>query len=73
VLWQIRTNNAVNSYPVSYGADGKQYIAVAVGNGSSQATALATLTPQFRVPDAGSTLWVFALPDAAPASDATAK
>ncbi|HTN64083.1 MAG TPA: PQQ-binding-like beta-propeller repeat protein, partial [Devosia sp.] len=64
VLWKIRTNNAINSFPVSYEADGKQYVAVAVGNGSSEARALATLTPELANPAAGSVLWVFALPDA---------
>ena len=37
VLWQIRTNNAINGFPVSYSVNGKQYVAVSVGNGSSQA------------------------------------
>lgn len=63
VLWKIRTNNAVNAFPISYEADGKQYVAVAVGNGSSQARALATLTPELLNPTAGSVLWVFALPE----------
>lgn len=63
VLWKTRTNNVVNSFPISYEVDGKQYVAVAVGNGSSQARSLATLTPEIRVPAAGSALWVFALPD----------
>jgi PQQ-dependent dehydrogenase (methanol/ethanol family) len=63
VLWKIRTNNAINSFPVSYQADGKQYVAVAVGNGSSQARALAGLTPELVNPTAGSVLWVFALPE----------
>jgi alcohol dehydrogenase (cytochrome c) len=63
VLWQIRVNNAVNSYPVSYAVDGKQYIAVAVGNGSSLARALATLTPDLVNPQGGSALWVFTLPE----------
>lgn len=66
VLWEMRTNNAINSFPVSYEANGKQYVAVAVGNGSSQARSIATLTPQLVNPTAGSVLWVFALPDAAP-------
>ena len=64
VLWKIRTNNVINSFPISYEADGKQYVAVAVGNGSSQARALATLTPEIVSPAAGSALWVFALPEA---------
>ena len=84
VLWETRTNNAVNSFPVSYEVDGKQYVAVAVGNGSSQARSIAALTPDLVVPTAGSVLWVFALPDGAegegtqaagnaqPAGDATA-
>jgi len=63
VLWQIRTNNMVNSFPITYSVNGKQYVAVAVGNGSSQARPLATLTPEIQNPDGGSVLWVFALPD----------
>jgi alcohol dehydrogenase (cytochrome c) len=63
VLWQIRTNNAINGFPVSYSVAGKQYVAVSVGNGSSHAKSLATLTPEITVPDGGSVLWVFALPD----------
>ena len=63
VLWQLRTNNAVNGFPISYTVNGKQYVAVSVGNGSSQAKSLATLTPEIVAPDGGSVLWVFALPD----------
>jgi alcohol dehydrogenase (cytochrome c) len=43
--------------------NGKQYVAVSAGNGSSQARSLATLTPELQNPDGGSALWVFALPD----------
>ena len=63
LLWQVRTSNAVNSFPITYSVNGKQYVAVAVGNGSSHARSLATLTPEIRNPDGGSSLWVFALPD----------
>jgi len=63
VLWQIRTNNVVNAFPISYAVGGKQYVAVAVGNGSSQVRSLNTLTPEIKNPDLGSMLWVFALPD----------
>ena len=59
----MRTNNAVNSFPITYSVNGKQYVAVAAGNGSSQMKALATLTPEIKNPDGGSVLWVFALPD----------
>jgi alcohol dehydrogenase (cytochrome c) len=61
VLWEIRLNNAINSFPVTYTVGGKQYVAVAAGNGSSQARSLATLTPELRNPDGGSALWVFTL------------
>ena len=63
LLWQVRTSNAVNSFPITYAVNGKQYVAVSVGNGSSHARSLATLTPEIRNPDGGSSLWVFALPD----------
>ena len=63
VMWQTRLNNVVNSFPITYSVNGKQYVAVAVGSGSSQSKALATLTPEIQNPDGGSVLWVFALPN----------
>ena len=45
VLWQTRTNNAVNGFPITFMVNGKQYVAVATGNGSSEMKSLATLTP----------------------------
>jgi len=62
ILWQMRATNIVNSFPITYSVKGRQYVAVAVGNGSSQARSLATLTPEIGVPDGGSALFVFALP-----------
>jgi alcohol dehydrogenase (cytochrome c) len=62
VLWQVRTNNMVNSFPITYSVNGKQYVAVATGNGSGLGTSLSTLAPDTKNPDGGSTLWVFALP-----------
>ena len=59
----MRLNNAINSFPITYSVNGKQYVAVAVGNGSGHARSLSTLTPEIRNPDGGSMLWVFALPD----------
>ena len=63
VLWETKLNNALNSFPVTYSVNGKQYVAVVAGNGSSHARSLATLTPEIRNPDGGSVLWVFALPN----------
>jgi alcohol dehydrogenase (cytochrome c) len=63
VLWQTRTSNIINSFPITYSVGGKQYVAVSVGNGSSHARSLATLTPEIVNPDGGSALFVYALPD----------
>ena len=63
VKWQMRLNNVINAFPITYSVNGKQYVAVAVGSGSSHSKALATLTPEIQNPDGGSVLWVFALPD----------
>jgi alcohol dehydrogenase (cytochrome c) len=63
VLWQVRTNNMVNAFPVTYSVNGKQYVAVATGSGSGFGRSIATLAPEIKVPDGGSTLWVFALPE----------
>jgi alcohol dehydrogenase (cytochrome c) len=62
VLWQMRASNIINSFPITYAVKGRQYVAVAVGNGSSHARSLATLTPEIAIPDSGSALFVFALP-----------
>jgi alcohol dehydrogenase (cytochrome c) len=62
ILWQMRLNNVVNAFPISYSVGGKQYIAVAVGNGSSEVRSLNALTPEIRNPEGGSVLWVFAVP-----------
>ena len=63
VLWQTRVNNAVNAFPISFTVGNKQYVAIATGNGSSEAKSLATLTPELTNPDGGSVMWVFARPD----------
>jgi alcohol dehydrogenase (cytochrome c) len=63
VLWQVRTNNMVNAFPITYSVNGKQYVAVATGSGSGLGRSLSTLVPDMKNPDGGSTLWVFALPE----------
>jgi alcohol dehydrogenase (cytochrome c) len=63
VLWETRTNNSINGFAITYMANGKQYVAVATGNGSSMMRSLGTLAPEIGTPDGGSVLWVFALPD----------
>ena len=62
-LWQPRLNNVISAFPITYTVNGKQYVAVAAGGGSTMSKALATLTPEIQNPDGGSVLWVFALPN----------
>ncbi|PYS18089.1 MAG: alcohol dehydrogenase [Acidobacteria bacterium] len=63
VLWQIRLNDVPSSFPISYSVDGKQYIAVVVGNGGAQARTWTSLVKTIHnPPDGGATIWVFALP-----------
>jgi alcohol dehydrogenase (cytochrome c) len=57
VLWQIRTNRVVDSFPVTCSVNGKQYVAVTTGKGSGLASGLSTLVPDVRSPE-GSMLWV---------------
>jgi alcohol dehydrogenase (cytochrome c) len=63
VLWQVRTNNAVNSFPISYSVNGKQYVAVSTGGGSGFLRSVSQLATEIKYPESGSMLWVFALPE----------
>jgi alcohol dehydrogenase (cytochrome c) len=63
-LWRVRLNDVPNSAPISYQANGKQYIAVVTGNGGPQSATFPALVPEIQnPPDHGSSLWVFELPD----------
>jgi alcohol dehydrogenase (cytochrome c) len=65
VLWQVRTNNIINSFPISYAVNGKQYVAVTVGEGDGMMVSMKSLAPEMALPPQGAVLWVFALPDSA--------
>lgn len=64
VLWTSATlSNSLESFPISYEANGKQYVAV-VANWASGLGRLSSLTPDIRLPqDNPATLYVFALPE----------
>lgn len=63
VLWEMRLNDAINSYPISYAVKGKQYIAVAAGFGGARIANLRQLTTEIQNPRGGSAvMWVFELP-----------
>ena len=63
-LWETRLPAQPNAYPVTFSANGHQYVAVTTGPGGPMDTAWGPLTPELTVPAAGTTLMVFALPDA---------
>ena len=66
ILWQTRLPTSAQGFPITYLANGKQYIAMPAGiGGGSWSTLIAPeLAPEIRRPNGGNTLLVFALPDA---------
>lgn len=60
-LWEIPLSGPVTGYPISYSADGKQYIAVAVGGGTAGTRHMAQLYPELNLPVSSNVLLVFAL------------
>jgi len=65
VLWQTRLPTSAQGFPITYLANGKQYVAMPAGiGGGSWSTLIAPeLAPEIRRPNSGNTLLVFALPD----------
>ncbi|MCZ6661588.1 MAG: PQQ-binding-like beta-propeller repeat protein [Actinobacteria bacterium] len=64
ILWQTRLPTSAQGFPISYLADGKQYVAMPVGiGGASWSTMLPNdLAPSIRRPSNGNSIHVFALP-----------
>ena len=62
LLWETRLNDVPSNAPISYSVNGKQYIAVGVGNGGAQATTFPVLVPEIQNPDRAAAVWVFELP-----------
>ena len=63
-LWRARLNDVPSSAPITYMVNGKQYVAMVVGNGGGQAGSFSTLVPEIQNPPAaGAAVWVFELPD----------
>jgi alcohol dehydrogenase (cytochrome c) len=64
MLWETRLNDVPSSSPIAYSVDGKQYLAVVVGNGGPQAATFTVLVPEIQnPPDRGAAIWVFELPE----------
>lgn len=64
MLWSSgKLSNALESFPISYSAGGKQYVAI-MANHKSGLGRLSSITPDIQLPpDNPATLYVFALPD----------
>src|SRR5262249_44708869 len=62
VLWQARLGTSVQGFPISFSADGHQYIAVTAGlGGRSPPNVPNTITPDIAYPSSGHALYVFRL------------
>ena len=71
-LWKTRLNDVPNAAAITYMLNGKQYVAVTVGNGGAQAATFPALVPEIRnPPDRSSSLWVFELAPRAAATQRT--
>jgi alcohol dehydrogenase (cytochrome c) len=63
-LWSARLNDVPSSAPITYMVNGKQYVAMVVGNGGAQASTFPPLVPEIQNPEGGAAaVWVFELPD----------
>ena len=59
ILWQFRTSSGINSQPITYTIDGRQYVSVLSGLGGGSSSKRGT---QGKVQPGGS-IWTFALMD----------
>jgi alcohol dehydrogenase (cytochrome c) len=62
-LWRVRLETSVQGFPVTFTANGKQYVAVTTGNGGGSPRQVPrTIAPEINPPVNGHTLYVFELP-----------
>jgi alcohol dehydrogenase (cytochrome c) len=59
-LWEVNLASPVSGYPISYGVDGRQYVAVGTGL-APEAFALMRMTPEYK-PSLQNVLYVFTSP-----------
>ena len=63
VLWQTRLGTSVQGFPVTFTANGRQYVAVTTGlGGGSPRQVPRTIAPEINHPSTGHVLYVFELP-----------
>jgi alcohol dehydrogenase (cytochrome c) len=64
ILWETRLPAAVQGFPVTFTAGGKQYLAVTTSNGGGSPRGVpAVVAAELHYPATGNALYVFALPD----------
>jgi alcohol dehydrogenase (cytochrome c) len=65
VVWETKLGTSVQGFPISFGVDGKQYVAVptAFGAGAPQFYTEWVVGEDLRLPQSGSALYVFSLPE----------
>lgn len=62
-LWKTRLNDVPSQAPISFSANGQDYIAVVVGPGGYQSTSWDVLVPEIKnPPEHGAAIWVFEVP-----------
>lgn len=62
LLWETRLSDVPSNAPIAYTVNGKQYIAIGVGNGGAQAMTFPSLVPEIKNLDRAPAVWVFQLP-----------
>ena len=62
LLWQARLGAALHGFPITYGVNGKQYVAVPTGMGVFKVLT-GTISPDIYQPNNGNALYVFELAD----------
>jgi len=62
ILWQLPLNSQPGGFPMTYMAEGKQYLAIPVGPSLIGNRVVRSLTPEIPIPTRGSTLLVFSHP-----------
>jgi alcohol dehydrogenase (cytochrome c) len=63
VLWETRLGTSVQGFPVSFSANGRQYVAVTTGlGGGSPRVVPRTISPEITHPANGHAVYVFELP-----------
>jgi alcohol dehydrogenase (cytochrome c) len=64
ILWETRLPAAVQGFPLTFTAGGRQYLAVTTSNGGgSPRNVPVVVTPDLHYPATGNALYVFALPE----------